>query len=138
MQRFTPRGFEGSYQAFVWKELSIIRELERNEAYYQALHYSVSLLKYLQPEVRKKQDKNAKTIIAKIRRKIANTSGSSFYTTQILRNRLAKQLGQQYLEEIITTLSDQLGERAYMERGAAASPKRPSKERMKVPKYEEK
>jgi len=131
-----PRGFEGSYQAFVWKELSIIRELERAEAYYQALYYSVSLLKYLQPEVRKKQNKNAKTIIARIRREVANTKGSSFYTTQILRNRIAKRLGEQYLEEIVTALSDQLGERAYMERGAAASPKRPSKERMKVPKYE--
>lgn len=136
MQEFTPRGFEGSYQHFVWKELSIIRELERNREYYQALDYSVSLLKYLQPEVRRKQEKNAHTILAKIRQQVANMRGSNFYSTKILQNRLARQLGQQALEEIITMLSDQLGERAYMERGAAASPKRPSKERMKVPNYE--
>jgi len=130
------KGFEGSYQHFVWKELAIIRELERNEHYYQALHYSVSLLKYLQPEVRRKQEKNAKTIFTEIKQRIANIKGSSFFSTQLLRNRLAKQLGQEYLDEIITALSDQLGERAYMERGASASPKRPSKERMKVPDYE--
>ena len=134
----TPRGFESPYQAFVWRELSIIRELERNKQYYEALDLSVSLLKYLQPEVRKKQEKQAKTIFTKIRQKIANTRGTSFFSTQILQNRLAKQLGRQYLEEVITALSNQLGARAYMERGASASPKRPSKERMKVPDYEEK
>ena len=130
------KGFEGSYQHFVWKELSIIRELERNEEFYQALNYSVSLLKYLQPEVRKKQEKNAKAIFAKIRQKVANIRGTDLFTTQIMRNRLAKQLGQEYLEEVIIGLSDQLGERAYMERGASASPKRPSKQRMEVPDYE--
>jgi hypothetical protein len=112
----TPRGFENPYQSFLWKELSIIRELERNEKYYQALHLSVSLLKYLQPEVRKKQEKQAKTIFTKIRQTVANTRGPDFYTTRILRNRVAKQLGQQYLEEVITALSNQLGARAYMER----------------------
>jgi len=130
------RGFEGSYQHFVWKELSIIRELERSEQYYQALHYAVSLLKYLQPEVRRKQEKNAKTIFTKIRQTVADVNGTDFFTTRIMRNRVAKQLGQKYLEEVITALSDQLGARAYMERGVGASPKRPSKERMKVPDYE--
>lgn len=133
-----PRGFESPYQHFVWKELSIIRELERNEEYYQALHFSVSLLKYLQPEVRKKQEKNAQVIFDKIRETVANTRGSNFYTTKILRNRMAKKLGQKYLEEVIVALSNQLGARAYMERGTGASPNRPSKERMRVPDYEEK
>jgi len=111
-----PRGFESPYQAFVWRELSIIRELERNEHYYQALHFSVSLLKYLQPEVRRKQEKQAKAIFTKIRQTVANTRGTDFFTTRIMQNRVAKQLGQEYLDEVITALSDQLGERAYMER----------------------
>jgi len=132
----TPRGFESPYQAFVWRELSIIRELERNKQYYEALDLSVSLLKYLQPEVRRKQEKNARVIFTKIRQEVANTRGSNFYTTKVMRNRVAKRLGQEYLEEVITALSNQLGARAYMERGASASPKRPSKERMKVPDYE--
>ena len=112
----TPRGFESPYQAFVWRELSIIRELERNKQYYEALDLSVSLLKYLQPEVRRKQEKNARVIFIKIRQEVANTRGSNFYTTKVMRNRVAKRLGQEYLEEVITALSDQLGARAYMER----------------------
>lgn len=130
MQEIAPRGFEGSYQSFVWKELSIIRELERNKEYYQALQFSVSLLKYLQPEVRKRQETNAKNIITKIREAIANTKGSSFFTTTIIRNQLAKQLGQEYLEEIITALSNQLGARAYMER-RGISPRAKSGGRLK-------
>lgn len=130
MEEITPRGFEGSYQQFVWKELSIIRELERNKQFFQALELSVSLLKYLQPEVRKKQEKQAKTIFAKINEKIANVKASNFFTTRIMRNRMAKHLGQQYLAEVITALSNQLGQRAYMER-RGISPRTKSGGRLK-------
>ena len=117
-----PRGFENPYLGFLWKELSIIRELERAREYYEALHFSVSLLKYLQPEVRKKQEKQAKAIFTKIRQTVVNTRGTDFFTTEIMRNRVAKRLGQEYLEQIITALSDQLGQRAYME-GRGISPR---------------
>lgn len=131
----TPRGFENPYQAFVWKELSIIRELERQGNYYQALQFSVSLLKYLHPDIRKRQEEQARAILKKVTQVVNQARTSSYYTSLILKNRLAKSLGRECLEKVITALNDQLGARLYMERGAAATPKRPSKERMKVPDY---
>lgn len=135
MERAT-KGFENPYAAFVWRELSIIRQLERNGNYYQALRFAASLLKYLQPEVRKKQEQQVKAILAKVNKTIGNTRAADFFTTAQFRNRVARQLGEEYLEEVITELSNQLGARAYMEKGASASPRRPSKDRMRVPDYE--
>ena len=129
------RGFENPYQAFVWRELSIIRELERNGEYYKALELAVSLLKYLQPEIRKKQEEEAKIILDRVRCAIASCPHVDFYIRAVTQNKVAKRLGYHYLQEVITTLSDQLGPRLYMEKGATASPRRPSKDRMRVPDY---
>jgi len=133
-----PRGFENTYQNFVWKELGIIRELERAGEYYEALAFSVSLLKYLQPEVREKQEKHAKTLLLQVKETVRQIGGRDFFTNQLAKNRVAERLGREYLEEVIGELTSQLAGRAYMEKGAAASPRRRSKERMKVPDYEEK
>jgi len=111
-----PRGFESSYQGFVWRELSIIRKLEREGNYYMAVQYSVSLLKYLQPEVRKKQETRGHKILEKVDEKVDNTYAVDLFTTQLVKNSVAAELGKKYLEEIITALSNQLGSRAYMEK----------------------
>lgn len=111
-----PRGFESSYQSFVWKELGIIKELERNGHYYQALELAVSLLKYLQPEVRKKQEERAKIIINRVRREIEKCPRLDFYVRGVWQNKVARRYGYFYLQELITALADQLGHRLYMEK----------------------
>lgn len=111
-----PRGFENPYQYFVWKELSVIRELERTGQFYRALQLSVSLLKYLQPEVRKKQERKAKIVLDKVKQTIRETRGSNIFETHVNKNRVAQTLGSVFLEQILTLLSDQLGSRAYMEK----------------------
>jgi len=112
----TPRGFEHTYQSFLWRELSIIRELERNGDYYQALELAVSLLKYLAPEIREKQQEQARIIINKVRRAIKNCPHIDFYTKMVAQNKISRRLGAHYLEQVITTLSDHLAHRLYMEK----------------------
>ena len=115
-----PRGFENPYQIFVWRELTVIRELERNGYFYRALELAVSLLKYLQPEVRKKQEEEAKIILDRVRHAIASCPHIDFYIRAVTQNKVAKRLGYHYLQKVITALTDQLGDRAYMEKGAVA------------------
>lgn len=127
-----PRGFESPYERFLWEELSIIRALEREGEFYKALKYATSLTKYLDPRVREKHHEEGKLIIATVDYNLSKTKSYDFYTTATLRNREAKRLGERFLEEFLTALTDTMGTRSYMEK-RGASPSRPSKKRMGVP-----
>lgn len=117
-----PRGFESPYEQFLWKELSIIRELEREGLYAKAVHHAVSLLKYLHPAVRKKHEKQGKRILTELDRAVNNATDADFYITLLNQNVVAQELGERFLDEFVTEMSDSLGKRAYMER-QGASPK---------------
>jgi len=126
-----PRGFESPYESFVWKELGIIRELERQGEYYSALAYAVSLLKYLHPEVRKKHEEQGKLIAERIRAALNEARTGIWYNTQVLQNRVAERLGREYLDQFMTDLGNSLGRRAYMER-VGAKPKAKGPGRLRI------
>lgn len=112
----TPKGFESPYEQFLWKELSIIRELEREGLYAQAIRCAVSLLKYLHPAVRKKHEKQGKRILSELNHTINNTTGADIFTSLLNKNAAAQQLGERFLDEFVTEMSNSLGNRAYMEK----------------------
>jgi len=111
-----PKGFESPYLSFLWKELGIIRELEREGAYYQALDYSVSLVKYLHPAVQEEVGNEGKKIMDTVNYNVSRSVGVDRFTTWNAQNREAKRLGRAYLDKFVTLLSNQLSERLYMER----------------------
>jgi len=113
-----PKGFESPYQAFLWRELGIIRELEREGEYYRALHYSTTLQKYLSPELRKKLGNKGEEIMVAVNH-VADQEGKKtqvWFTSQVVKNRVAGRLGYAYLQHFIRLLSDSMGERLYMEK----------------------
>lgn len=126
-----PRGFEGTYQAFVWRELSMIRELERRGEFYRALEYAVSLLKYLQPIIRKKLEKEADELIQEVRTAINSGDRYDWFIDGSYRNNIAEDLGYKYLQKVVTALGDLLGERWYMEKGSV-SPRHKAKTRLEA------
>jgi len=111
-----PRGFESPYEQFLWKELTIIRECEREGKYYQALSYVISLLNYISPQIRKQLAEEGKSIMNRVNYVINKKKSFDYYNTLLERNRIAKLLGQQYLEKFLAILSNSLAERLYMEK----------------------
>jgi len=114
-----PKGFESPYQQFLWKELGIIREYERHGYYYLALDCAVSLVNYVSPQLRAELGENkGEEILAKVDQAVEQEGrkASSWFSSQVVRNREAKRLGRPYLRRFIRMLSDSMGGRAYMER----------------------
>jgi hypothetical protein len=89
-----------SFQGFLWGEIKVIREAQREGEMITALSYACSLATYLPPKVK---DQLASDIeeIAKLINKSFSLSSSDFQSTMLLRNRSVDNRARFYLSRFM-------------------------------------
>lgn len=85
-----------SFQAFLWSEIKIIREAQREGDMITALSYACTLATYLPPKV-KDQLKDDIEEIARLINKTFRAESSDFHSTMLLRNRSSDNEARFYL-----------------------------------------
>jgi len=85
-----------SFQGFLWSEIKVIREAQREGEMVTALSYACSLATYLPPKV-KDQLKDDITEIARLINKSFSVESSDFQSTMLLRNRSSDSQARFYL-----------------------------------------
>ena len=89
-----------SFQGFLWGEIKVIREAQREGEMITALSYACSLATYLPPKV-KDQLADDITEIAKLINRSFNLSSSDFQSTMLLRNRSVDNRARFYLSRFM-------------------------------------
>ena len=126
--------FQFKYENFLWLEIHDIRQVEKENDYPRALSLLLSLFSYLPDSLKKQFRETVKNRYEEVR-KVFALSGVDFYTTHLRRNRAIANYARKTFPSLMDAFSTELWRLGYMER-VGASPKRPSKERMRVPEFE--
>jgi len=123
--------FQFKYENFLWLEIHDIRQVEKEGDYPEALRLLLSLFSYLPDSVKTQFRDRVKKEYEEVR-KVLSVGGTDFYTTQVIQNRELRTYAHKVFPPLMDAFSTELWRLGYMER-VAASPKRPSKDRMRVP-----
>lgn len=114
---------EASYKAFLWREISRIREAQAKGDYVLAIEYALTLVNYLPIEVKKKLRERAKLIRRDLQAVTANTRGTNFFGQSLNRAKAVTRTSKLFLEEFTDLLSTELDLReVYIERLRRAIP----------------
>ena len=114
---------DANFKAFLWREISRIREAEINRDYVTAINHATSLVVYLPVEVKKRLKEKSKTIRRDLEEAAISIRGSNFFSQSLNRTKVVRRMSQIFLQEFMDTLSSSLDEREqYMEKQRRAIP----------------
>jgi len=110
-----PRAVSASFQSFLWKEISQIRDAEKEGDLVSALYLVLSLVKYLPVKIKNKLKEDVERIEEDLRLAL-NAKTYDFHTTMIVKNKALRRVAEEHLNEFIDKLMAELDLRGiYME-----------------------
>ena len=109
------KGLQFDYRTFLWRALSKIWQAETEGYYDLALHYTLSLIKYLPRWAKQEFSEEAEKIRQELRQVGRNVAGADFVVKDINRNKIRQRWARDHLKDFLDRLTSRLDEKGYLE-----------------------
>lgn len=109
------KGLQYDYRFFLWKNMTMIRDAEMQGRYDLALHYAVSLIKYLPKWAKDQFGKKAEELREGLRQCGSRVRAPDFFVKDCKVNKVRQAWAREKLDEFMTDFSLALDEKGYYE-----------------------